>query len=130
MNPYTALCDDFGVYVYLNTKMELPSNRETVLHFFGQSGDGSDPYAGLIDVGGTLYGTTLNGGGTGCGGSGCGTVFSINPKTGAEAVLYAFQGGSDGANPYAGLINVKGTLYGTTRAGGMHSLGTVYSIKP
>jgi hypothetical protein len=34
MNPYGTLCDDFGVYVYLNTKMELPSNRETVLHFF------------------------------------------------------------------------------------------------
>src|SRR5438477_9014556 len=34
MNAYTSLCDDFGVYVYLNTKMELPSGRETVLHFF------------------------------------------------------------------------------------------------
>src|SRR5437667_2468434 len=34
MNLYTSLCDDFGVYVYLNTKMELPSRRETVLHFF------------------------------------------------------------------------------------------------
>jgi hypothetical protein len=34
MNPYTSLCDDFGVYVYLNTKMELPSGRETILHFF------------------------------------------------------------------------------------------------
>jgi len=34
MNPYSSLCDDFGVYVYLNTKMTLPSNRETVLHFF------------------------------------------------------------------------------------------------
>jgi hypothetical protein len=34
MNPYSSLCDDFGVYVYLNTKMELPSGRETVLHFF------------------------------------------------------------------------------------------------
>src|SRR5438046_8224395 len=34
MNPYTSLSDDFGVYVYLNTKMELPSGRETVLHFF------------------------------------------------------------------------------------------------
>ncbi len=34
MNPYGSLCDDFGVYVYLNTKMELPTNRETVLHFF------------------------------------------------------------------------------------------------
>src|SRR5579885_758486 len=34
MNPYNSLCDDFGVYIYLNTKMALPSGRETVLHFF------------------------------------------------------------------------------------------------
>jgi hypothetical protein len=34
MNPFTSHCDDFGVFTYLNTKMELPSNRETVLHFF------------------------------------------------------------------------------------------------
>ena len=34
MNPYSSLCDDFGVYVYINTKMELPNQRETVLHFF------------------------------------------------------------------------------------------------
>ncbi|MBX7104552.1 MAG: hypothetical protein K1X57_10760 [Gemmataceae bacterium] len=34
MHPYASLCDDFGVYIYLNTKMELPTGRETVLHFF------------------------------------------------------------------------------------------------
>ncbi len=34
MNPYAALCDDFGIFTYLNTKLELPSNSETVLHFF------------------------------------------------------------------------------------------------
>jgi hypothetical protein len=34
MNSYAAVCDDFGLYVYLNTKMELPTRRETVLHFF------------------------------------------------------------------------------------------------
>lgn len=34
MHPYSPMCDDFGVYAYLNTKLELPSNRETVLHFF------------------------------------------------------------------------------------------------
>lgn len=34
MTPYSSLCDDFGVYAYVNTKMELPSGRETVLHFF------------------------------------------------------------------------------------------------
>lgn len=35
MNPYSSLiCDDFGVYVYTNTKMELPTRRETVMHLF------------------------------------------------------------------------------------------------
>lgn len=34
MNPYSTLCDDFGLYVYLNTKVDLPSSSETVLHFF------------------------------------------------------------------------------------------------
>ncbi|MGE3806351.1 MAG: hypothetical protein AB7K24_16910, partial [Gemmataceae bacterium] len=34
MNPYASLADDFGIFVYLNTKMELPAGRETVLHFF------------------------------------------------------------------------------------------------
>ena len=34
MNPYSSLSDDFGVYVYVNTKMNLPSGRETILHFF------------------------------------------------------------------------------------------------
>lgn len=34
MNPFPALSDDFGLFVNLATRMELPSNRETVLHFF------------------------------------------------------------------------------------------------
>jgi hypothetical protein len=34
MNAYNSLCDDFGVYVYVNTKMDLPGKRETVLNFF------------------------------------------------------------------------------------------------
>ena len=33
MNSYGSLCDDFGVYVYVNTKMNRPSGRETILHF-------------------------------------------------------------------------------------------------
>ncbi len=34
MNPYSSLCDDFYVNMNLSTEMELPGNRETVLHFF------------------------------------------------------------------------------------------------
>ena len=31
---YGSLCDDFYVNMNLGTEMELPANRETVLHFF------------------------------------------------------------------------------------------------
>jgi hypothetical protein len=34
MNPYSSLCDDFYVNINLSTEMELPANRETILHFF------------------------------------------------------------------------------------------------
>jgi len=34
MNPYSSVCDDFYINMNLGTEMELPSNRETVLHFF------------------------------------------------------------------------------------------------
>jgi uncharacterized repeat protein (TIGR03803 family) len=118
-----------------------PSGHETVLHGFAGPPDGSTPRAPLLNVNGTLYGTTTFGGshvGSNCGG-GCGTVFSITPG-GKEKVLYSFRGGTDGANPFAGLIDVKGTLYGTTTSGGAYSTyycgyrspgcGTVFSITP
>jgi len=34
MNPYSSLCDDFYLNMNLSTEMELPANRETILHFF------------------------------------------------------------------------------------------------
>ena len=103
-----------------------------VLHSFGTGADGDAPESNLISVHGTLYGTTF-GGGTGmpCGGaqSGCGTVFSIDLRTGKESVLYAFKkNGADGTTPVAGLIDVQGTLYGTTILGGDSNAGTGYSI--
>ncbi|HEX3664029.1 MAG TPA: choice-of-anchor tandem repeat GloVer-containing protein [Rhizomicrobium sp.] len=88
---------------------------ETVLHSFGVAGDGLQPNANMIEVGGTLYGTTLGGGA-----NQNGTVFSIDPATGAEAVLYSFcsaQNCSDGRVPFAGLVNVKGVLFGTDAPG-------------
>ena len=94
------------------------NGTESVLHSFGiVKNDGLNPYVGLVDVKGTLYGTTLTGGGSGCGGNGCGTVYKITPS-GKEAVIYSFTGGSDGENPNAVLIVVNGALYGTTDLGG------------
>jgi hypothetical protein len=34
MDRYSSLCNDFYVNMNLGTEMELPTNRETVLHFF------------------------------------------------------------------------------------------------
>ena len=34
MNRYASLCDNFYLNMSLGTEMELPANRETVLHFF------------------------------------------------------------------------------------------------
>ena len=58
-----------------------------------------------------------------------GTVFSIT-TSGKENVLHSFAGGSDGDNPGAGLIDVNGTLYGTTSDGGAHRDGTVFALTP
>jgi len=105
-----------------------PSGTETVLHSFGGSQDGSDPYAGLLNVNGTLYGVTSMGGGAYCSSRGCGTVYSIT-TSGNETVLYSFKGGSgDGVLPTAVLVDVKGTLYGTTSRGGVNGDGTVFSV--
>ena len=34
MNSYASLCDDFGVSTYVHGKLEMPTGRETVTHFF------------------------------------------------------------------------------------------------
>ena len=34
MNRYSSMCDDFYVNMNLSTEMDLPNNRETVLHYF------------------------------------------------------------------------------------------------
>lgn len=56
-----------------------------IIHPFGRSAkDGANPSADLIDLKGTLYGTTVNGGA-----HNGGTVFSITTN-GEERVLYSF----------------------------------------
>jgi uncharacterized repeat protein (TIGR03803 family) len=98
---------------------------EKVLHVFGELPDGYDPDAGLIDVSGTLYGTTAYGGAY----SSHGTIFSITTG-GTEKVLHSFGEGTDGQIPVASLIDASRTLYGTTSEGGANRKGTVFSITP
>jgi uncharacterized repeat protein (TIGR03803 family) len=99
--------------------------NEAVLHSFGNGSDGQAPAATIINVNGTLYGTTYGGGAY----SG-GTLFSYDMSTGIYTLLYSFGSSTDGQYPYASLIDVNGTLYGTTGNGGSFGNGTVFSFDP
>ena len=90
--------------------------------------DGSLPFAGLVQGSdGNFYGTTVQGGVIALCAGGCGTVFKITPG-GSLTTLYSFSY-SDGATPYAGLVQGSdGNFYGTTPYGGASGYGTVFKI--
>lgn len=102
---------------------------ETVLHVFRPHIRGARPVGSVIlDKRGNLYGTTSEGGSCSISRHGCGTVFQLSPD-GIEALLYSFQGGSDGAEPVAGLIaGNAGNLFGT--ASERPCCGTVFELAP
>jgi uncharacterized repeat protein (TIGR03803 family) len=118
------------------TVFEISSGgSETVLHAFAGGCDGAFLYGGVLsDSQGNLYGTT-EGGGTCSSDAGYGTIFKLAPG-GAETVLYAFQGASDGSGPVGNLISDKnGNLFGTTEQGGdmtcgAFGCGVVFEITP
>ncbi len=97
--------------------------------------NGANPQSTLIQgIDGNLYGTTYNGGvNNNCTDGGCGTVFKVTTG-GMLTTLYSFcpqKGCTDGANPYAGLVQASdGNFYGTTEGGGAHQSGTVFKITP
>lgn len=121
------------------TVFELtPGGQESILYAFQGGNDGLGPFGGVImDSTGNLYGTTEFVG-TEEGGVCCGVVFEIPAGGGSEKVLYSFRGGSDGANPLAGVVmDANGNLYGTTEIGGGNGksckhagCGTVFELTP
>jgi uncharacterized repeat protein (TIGR03803 family) len=90
----------------------------SVLYHFNGS-DGSTPLGRLtLDAAGNLYGTTYLGG-TG----GFGTIFKLD-GTGKLTVLHNFTGGTDGGNPFAGVIrDSDGNLYGAASGGALPKCG-------
>jgi uncharacterized repeat protein (TIGR03803 family) len=109
---------------------------ETVLYSFAGTGDGCIPQYGrlIFSSKGALFGTTR--GTTRVIGAASGTVFKLKPPAPGqtlwtEKVLYSFKGGSDGSQPWAGLIfDSEGALYGTTYFGGPKNFGTVFKLAP
>lgn len=91
--------------------------------------NGAYPQAGLIQVAsGSFYGTTSAGGAfTNQAGQGCGTVFELGTN-GALSTLVSFNG-TNGASPEGALAPASdGSLYGTTAAGGLDGLGTIFRL--
>jgi len=104
---------------------------------------GSNPAAGVVSTGGSLYGTTLY---TEIGG--CGRVYELRPPATRDGAwtgrsIYDFQGTadftSDGSNSVAPLtVGAGGALYGTTFWGGTRACpynlgggcGTVFQLTP
>jgi hypothetical protein len=138
-------------------KLTPPANgtdqwTQTVVHYFYHSyafgaDDGANPSGGLImDRYGALYGVTDLGGSIASISGAYGAIFRLTPLDAArtqwqETVLYRFQGGADGANPFSQLaLDATGALYGSTLYGGTGACtdffsndigcGTVYKLMP
>jgi uncharacterized repeat protein (TIGR03803 family) len=104
------------------------STHTTIYSFAGP--DGAQPFSTpVFDAKGNVYGTTMVGGSYGAG-----VIFELSQGTNhqwTETILYEFTGGTDGANPSAGLVfDGKGNLYGTAGFGGAHGTGVVFELSP
>jgi len=100
-----------------------PAGAITLLHSFdGAHGNGS--YAPLMQASdGNFYGTASGGGKYNNG-----VVFEMSPA-GAFTDLFDFNPNTDGAGPFAALVQgTNGVLYGTTAYGGTFNVGAIYSI--
>lgn len=102
--------------------------NETVLYDVQGTSDGAYPTSGLsFDSSGNLYGVMMS-----AGPHNCGTIYKLSPSGSAwtESTVYAFTCGSDGSEPYGGLLrDHAGNLYGTT-VWGPNGGGTVFELSP
>jgi uncharacterized repeat protein (TIGR03803 family) len=123
-----------GAYGYGSVFKANPAGKLTTLHSFCSQGnpcpDGSNPRSGLVQAAsGEFYGTTFNGGLYASG-----TVFKMTAQ-GKLTTIYNFCSTNeaarcaDGSDPIGGLVQASnGDLYGTTSAGGVHGLGSIFKV--
>ena len=100
------------------------AGANTTLYSFTGENDGANPYGRLVQAAnGNFYGTTFQ-----AGSNGYGTSFRMTAG-GSVAPLYSFTGGTDGGDPYSGLIQgLDGNFYGTAFEGGADSFGAVFKM--
>jgi uncharacterized repeat protein (TIGR03803 family) len=105
-----------------------PRGKESVIYSFACGTDACSPYDTLAYDGKShFYGVSYSGGT-----NDYGTLFKVS-RSGKESVIYRFQGGSDGANPYGSVAyDGHGHVYGTTRNGGgqgfQNNAGTIFEV--
>ena len=119
----------------------LPAGRGTAqtfttLYSLSFRPDGTQPSAGLILSGNTLYGTAEQGGNLV--GPTFGTVFALKTDGTGITNLHDFAASSinssgvftnsDGGRPKAGLLLSGNVLYGTASIGGSSGAGTVFAV--
>ncbi len=99
---------------------------ENLLYSFTGGTDGNGPLGGVVlDSPGNFYGTTFQGGE-----GDYGTVFQLTASGSSyiETVLHDFQGGSDGSNPIAGVVQGSYGNISTTSVGGTNGGGTAFIL--
>jgi hypothetical protein len=124
----TSIGGDYGWGTVFT--LELGSHgkwTEHVIHNFNEKTDGAEPLGSVIfDGQGNLYCTTYAGAS-----STRGSVVELIPHAHEwqEEIIHIFRGGSDGGNPYSGLvIDASGALYGTTSDALTGGNGTVFKL--
>jgi uncharacterized repeat protein (TIGR03803 family) len=102
-------------------KLDPSGNFTTLWEFVPIVGDISGPNSTPVrDAAGNLFGTASSGGNSSSNaGAGAGGVYKVDSQ-GNYSWLYLFNGGADGATPWASrlLLDPSGNLYGTTEYGG------------
>ena len=110
-----------------------PLAQSSTVYIFQGKPDAGGSFGGLLaGSNGEFYGITNQGGA-----HNGGAVYEVS-SSGAEQVLYSFQGGSDGQGSESGLIAGNGgVLYGVTDGGGgaatcplSYGCGTVFEMVP
>lgn len=125
-----------ALVLVLTTSSPAAAQRESVLYSFQGTGDGNDPWFGLVsDSKGNLYGTTFYGGaGSTCQSYSCPVAFKLSPPAApggawTESVIFTFT--ENAGVPSALVFDKKGNLYGTAGGGtGTCACGFVFELSP
>ncbi len=104
-------------------QLDPQTGQETTLYNFSVA-SGDFPSTPLVAFNGKLYGTTAGGGGS----ANAGVVFSFDPASNTETVLYTFSNTFE--QNKSGLTEFGGLLYGVVEQGGPGGNGYIYDIDP